>query len=113
MCIRDRSKTHPSYILSEIFKYKGLVIATPVYNGGIFPPMNNVLNILGEYGIKERLVALIGSYSWGGAPLKKLDTIVEENKWISFNERYEFKGSPDKPQLNALYDLGCSFAKEL
>lgn len=35
--VYDASKTHLSYILSDIWKYGGLIIGSPAYNNGLFP----------------------------------------------------------------------------
>ena len=33
----DVSKTHVSYIINEIWKYRGLVLGSCTYNNGLFP----------------------------------------------------------------------------
>lgn len=68
--VYDVSKTHPSYIISDIFKYSHLVAAAPTYNMGLYYPMDNLLHEMAALGIKNRKVALIGNHSWASAALK-------------------------------------------
>ena len=68
--VYDVSKTHPSYIISDIFKYSHLVAAAPTYNMGLYFPMDNLLHEMAALGVKNRKVALIGNHSWASAALK-------------------------------------------
>lgn len=68
--VYDVSKTHPSYIISEVFKYSHLVAAAPTYNMGLYYPMDNLLHEMAALGVKNRKVALIGNHSWASAALK-------------------------------------------
>ncbi|SFN34769.1 FprA family A-type flavoprotein [Proteiniclasticum ruminis] len=68
--VYDVSKTHPSYIISDIFKYSHLVAAAPTYNMGLYYPMDNLLHEMAALGVKNRKVALIGNHSWASAALK-------------------------------------------
>lgn len=68
--VYDVSKTHPSYIISDVFKYSHLVAAAPTYNMGLYYPMDNLLHEMAALGIKDRKVALIGNHSWASAALK-------------------------------------------
>ena len=51
--IHDTSKTHPSYIINDIFRYKGVILGSCAYNGGIFPTMETLLNELECMGVKN------------------------------------------------------------
>lgn len=70
--VYDVSKTHPSYIISDIFKYSHLVAAAPTYNMGLYYPMDNLLHEMAALGVKNRKVALIGNHSWASAALKSM-----------------------------------------
>lgn len=67
MRIFDVSKTHYSYIISEIFKYSHMVVAAPTYNMGLYHPMASVLDDMIALGLKNRKVALISNHSWASA----------------------------------------------
>ncbi|MDE7388620.1 MAG: FprA family A-type flavoprotein [Muribaculaceae bacterium] len=56
--------TDMSRIIAEIFTHRGLIIASPTYSDGIFPPMAAVIDALVTRKIRNRSVALIGACSW-------------------------------------------------
>ena len=60
----DVSGTHVSYLISDMFKYSHLVLASVTYNLGIFPPMHNFLMDMKALNLQNRTVALMGSGSW-------------------------------------------------
>jgi len=73
----DVSKTHPSYIISEAWKYSNLVLAAPTYNTGLYLVMDSLLHELASLGYQNRKVSLIGNHTWAtgalGAMKKKFE----------------------------------------
>ena len=62
--ICDVSKTHPSYILSDAFKYSNIVFASTTYNAGIFTNMHDLVSDIVAHGLKNRAVSVIENGSW-------------------------------------------------
>ena len=60
----DVSSTHVSYLISDLFKYSHLVLASVTYNLGIFPPMHNFLADMKALNIQNRTCAIIENGSW-------------------------------------------------
>ena len=60
----DVSVTHPSYIVSEAFRYSHLVLASTTYNAGIFVNMENLVRDIANHNLQNRTVALIENGSW-------------------------------------------------
>lgn len=60
----DVSVIHPSYILSDAFKYSHLVFASTTYNMGIFVNMENLLHDITSHNLQNRKVAIIENGSW-------------------------------------------------
>ena len=70
----DVSSTHVSYLISDLFKYSHLVLASVTYNLGIFPPMHNFLADMKALNLQNRTVAIMESGSWAirsGALMKE------------------------------------------
>ena len=67
----DASKTHSSYILSEIWKYKAVVIGSCAYNTKVFSSVETVLAKLGNSGLKDRYISVFGNKSWSGGGDRK------------------------------------------
>ena len=60
----DVSSTHVSYLISDLFKYSHLVLASVTYNLGIFPPMHNFLTDMKALNLQKRTVAIVENGSW-------------------------------------------------
>ena len=78
MRMYDVSKTHPSYIIADAFKYSHLVFGSPTYNMNLYFTMDSLLREMAALGLKNRKVALIGNHSWASAALKEMKAILEK-----------------------------------
>ncbi len=70
----DVSLSNTSYIIAEIFRYSHLVFASPTYNLGCFPLMDNLLTDMAALNVQNRTVALIENGTWAikaGAIMKE------------------------------------------
>lgn len=57
------SKTHHSYILQDIFRFRGLIVGAPTYNAGLYHEMDVLLQEVANRDIKNHLIGCFGSYS--------------------------------------------------
>lgn len=62
--VYDVSNTHVSYLISEIFRFSHLVLASVTYNLGIYPPMEAFLRDMKALNMQNRTVAVIENGSW-------------------------------------------------
>lgn len=109
----DVSKTHASFIQSEIWKYKGLVVASCTYNNGLFFPMVALCHILKANRLTNRVFATFGSYSWSGGALKELKAFGEECKYDMIDDFVEFKSAPTKEDLEHLRAVAKKMAARI
>ena len=109
----DVSKTHASFIQSEIWKYKGLVVASCTYNNGLFFPMVALCHILKANRLTNRVFATFGSYSWSGGALDALKTFGEECKYDMIDDFVEFKSAPTKEDLEHLREVAKKMAARI
>ena len=59
------SKTHHSYILRDIFRYRALIVGAPTYNTGLYHEMDVLLSEIAGRDIKgNHLLGWFGSHSW-------------------------------------------------
>lgn len=84
--IYDVSKTHPSYIVAEAFKYSHIVIAAATYNAGIFTPMETVLLDFKAHNLKNRTIGLMYNGSWVPVTEKVFTNIFETMSGIKMLE---------------------------
>ena len=79
--IENVSRKHHSYIIQEVFNYKGLILGCPTYNTNIYPEMETLLGELASRDIKNRYLGWFGSFSWAGAAVKKIGEYNEKLKY--------------------------------
>ncbi len=60
----DVSTVHPSYVVSEVFKYSHIVFTSTTYNMDIFVNMEILLNDLCAHNMQNRKIAIIENGSW-------------------------------------------------
>jgi flavorubredoxin len=93
--MHDVSKTHPSYIISDIFRYNGLIVASPTYCNELYPAVQSLLDKIKIRGISKRTFSFFGSFSWADATGKKFKAFAEDMKWdvvgIPFSEKMTLK----------------------
>ncbi len=107
--VYDASETHPSFMLSAVWKYNGVVLASPAYNNALFPSMKEIVNKFLERKMTSRHVAVIGTSTWSGGGVKSLNKLVGELGWNQVGTSIEAKYSA-KPNDYELCDV---LAKEL
>lgn len=107
------SKSEQSQILSDIFRYKGLIIGSPTYSNGIFSPIENIMNLLRVRELKNRLYSVFGAYTWAPMAVKKLVPFAEEMKWESVGSPVELKMADLPSVIDAAWQLGQDFAEAL
>ena len=67
------SKTHHSYILRDIFRYRGLIVGAPTYNTGLYHEMEVLLSKIAGKDIKgDHLFGWFGSHGWASKAVSKI-----------------------------------------
>ena len=111
----DVSSTHVSYLISDLFKYSHLVLASATYNLGIFPPMHNFLTDMRALNLQNRTVAVVENGSWAprsGAlmreELEKLKHIEILDDSVTMASSLQEQNLPD---MDALVDALATSVK--
>ncbi len=82
------SKTHHSYIIRDVFRYKGLIVGAPTYNTALYHEMDVLLSELAGKDIKNHLLGWFGSYGWASK------AVSEIARWNEERLHYEQVGEP-------------------
>ncbi len=82
------SKTHHSYIIRDVFRYRGLIVGAPTYNAGLYHEMEVLLSELAGKDIKNHCLGWFGSYAWAGKAVAKIQ------EWNDTRLHFEPVGTP-------------------
>ncbi len=112
--VYDASKTHQSYILSDIWKFKGLIIGSASYNTAVYPPIEALLSKLELYGLKNRYLGMFGTYSWNGGGLRGIAAFAEKMRGIEVvGEGFEAFCAPKENDLKKAEAMAVEMANKL
>ena len=103
--IFDLARTEGSYALEGAFKYSKLVLASPTYNGDIFPYMKEFIHHLIDHNYQKRDVALIENGMWAPMANKNMKLLLDNLKDINIIDTITIKGMVSEDVKNKLNDL--------
>lgn len=90
----DVSKTDISYLIAETFKFPVIVLASPTYNAGIFPKMENLLADMKALNVQNKKVAVIENGTWAPTCAKAITEKLGEMKNVELiGEKLTIKSS--------------------
>jgi len=111
--IYDVSKTHISFIIADIFKYKGLILGSPTYSNELHPNMEMLVSRINHMGISNRILGVFGSFSWAGAAVKKIKETGEKLGLEILETSVEMKHGLKEDKYEACRQLGREMAIKL
>ena len=82
------SKTHHSYIIRDVFRYRGLIVGAPTYNTGLYHEMDVLLSELANRDIKHHYLGWFGSFAWASKAVAKIQ------EWNDTKLHFEPVGTP-------------------
>ena len=111
--VYDASKTHASYIISDIFKYKAFIVGSAAYNNEMFPSVETLLTKIEHMGIKNHLLGIFGSFGWNGGGVKNLQAFADKIKWELVSNPVEEKGTLKQEKFDQCIELANAMADKL
>lgn len=111
--MHNASKRAHSYIIRDIFKYKGLIVGSPTYNNRLFPEINAILEKIEEREMKNRYLGYFGSYTWAGAAVRRISQFAEATKFEVIGDPIEMKQSMNQSVYEGCVALGKAMAERL
>lgn len=76
--------------LRDVFKYDTIVVGSPTYNNGIYPPVETFMKALQSRLIKNRRFFAFGSYTWAGASVRLLNEIAAAQNFTILGDGLSF-----------------------
>lgn len=111
--LHNISKSHLSSILTDIWRFRGLVLGSCTYNTKLFPPVEILVSTLENDKLKNRLLGVFGSYSWSGGAVKALMGYAAGGLNRHIEPVVEAKFAPTQEDLKRCVLLGKNIAKAL
>ena len=86
VALTDLARCDMAEAVEDAFRYDKLVLATPTYNGDVFPFMREFIHHLTERSFQNRTVALMENGSWAPMAAKVMAKMLEGSKNLTFAE---------------------------
>ena len=109
--VHNVSKSDPSVILQDIFKYRGLIVGSPTYSNELYPEVESLLRKIEIRGVKHRIFGCFGSFTWASAAVKRLNSFVEIMKWTKAELSVDEKQGLKEDNYKACLELGRQVAE--
>lgn len=112
--IYDVSKTDSSFIISDIWKYKGLFIGSCSHNNALYPKMEPILNKLQNYGLKNKYLGIFGTMLWSGGGVRGIQSFADSLPEIEvISPAVEAKGQAKAQDICQLENMAEIMAHKL
>ena len=86
VAVNDLARCDIHEAVEDAFRYSKLVLATPTYNGDVFPYMKEYINHLTGRNYQNRTVALMENGTWAPTAAKVMTKMLEGSKNLHFTE---------------------------
>ena len=86
--------------LRDVFKYDTIVVGSPTYNNGIYPPVESFMRALQSRLIKNRRFYAFGSYTWAGSAVNQLNAMAESMGFDVIGEGFSFAQAYSKEKCD-------------
>ncbi|MGL5051190.1 MAG: FprA family A-type flavoprotein [Fusobacteriaceae bacterium] len=112
--VYDVSKTDSSFIISDVWKYKGLMLGSCSHNNALYPKMEPIISKLQNYGLKNRFLGIFGNKLWSGGGVRGIQTFGDALSGIEIvGEAVEAKGNPTESDYIKLRELAKAMAHKI
>lgn len=111
--VHNVSYSDESFILRDIYTYKGLIVMSPTYNGCAFPKIEALLSSLQLRATSGKVFACAGSFTWASAAVKRINAMVEKLKFTHVDGDVEMKQGMSGDVAEKCRALADRFAAEL
>lgn len=111
--MHNLSKSDASYVIKDVFKYKGLIVGSPTYSNQLFPDVESILSKLAVRDIKGRYLGYFGSFTWASAAVKRIAEFNEKLKFEIVGNPVEMKQGMKEETYKMCQALGQAMAERL
>lgn len=109
--VHNLSVSQPSFVLADIFRYKGLAIGGPTYNGGLFAVVDDLLERLSHRYVEKHVLGYFGGCAWSPQVARCIAEYNEKMKMEVIQEPMEWKFGANTDVLARARALGRALAE--
>lgn len=110
--VMDLARCDMAEAVAQAFRFSKLVLATPTYNGDVFPFTKTFIEHLTERNYQNRTVALMENGSWAPTAVRVMRKMFEASKNLTIlDETVTVKGSLDDASTAQLHALADALSK--
>lgn len=103
--------TDPSDIIAEAFLSRVVVMGSPTFESGIYPPVEGIIPFLRIPRDKSKQMAVFGSFGWSGGSARKLQEILSSEGYQLNDEPLTLKLFPDADGVSHCRAFGRRIAE--
>ena len=111
--MHNLSKSNLSYVIQDIYKYKGLIIGSPTYDSKLYPAVQTLVNTLENKNLKNRYFGFFGSHSWAGTSVRILGDFADKMQFEKVCSPIDMKQSLNEDFYEQAVTLGSNMAKKI
>lgn len=109
----NASQTDISYIIADIFRHRGLIVASPTYSDSLFPPVAAVMEAIALRGVKNRETIIFGSHTWSQKSIAIMSQHINACGMNCVSEPVSVKQAPTNLQLEQCREAAFELARKL
>lgn len=111
--MHNLSKSDASYVIKDVFKYRGLIVGGPTYSNQLYPDVESILSKIAVRDIKGRYLGYFGSFTWASAAVKRIAEFNEKLKFEIVGNPVEMKQGMKEETYKMCQALGQAMAARL
>ena len=109
--VYDLARCDMSAAVADAFRFDRLVLASPTYNGDVFPCMHAFLHALVSRGFRNRRVGLIENGSWAPMAAKVMQQTLSARDSIEFLPAVTVRSALNDQSAKAVNELAQELLK--
>ncbi len=107
------AKSDASYIIRDIFKYKGLILGSPTYNSKLYPGIENLISAIQNRNIKNRFLGCFGSFTWADATARHFKAFADGVEFELLSDPLAMKQARVEDVLENALSMARAMAEKL
>lgn len=113
VAVNDLARCDMAEAVEDAFRYGSMVLASPTYNGDVFPFMKTFIDHLLERNYQNRTIGFIENGSWAPMAAKVMRNMFEKSKNVNFtNTVVQIKSAVNEESRKQIEELAKEIYKK-